>query len=114
MSDSPLPADEFNISSKVKKIAPVKEGDVNITEGQAQLITEFVGSPVYSVIKKKVVPQRKDQIARRSLSESRDYEQILFHRGEVFELTQFFRILEAVKDRFVKEHTPESEKRFKK
>jgi hypothetical protein len=110
----PNAADEVQISAKAKKLTPVLEDKVNVTEGQAQLIAEFVGSPVYNVIKKIVVPQRKDQIARRSLSEAENYEQILFHRGEVYELGQFFKLLHAIKTQHTAAHTDESEKQFKK
>jgi len=115
MSDSDRePRDEIQISSKVKKLTPLLEDKVNVTEGQAQLIAEFVGSPVYNVIKKHLIPQRKDQIARRALSESQSYEQILFHRGEVFELTHFLKLLKVVKEDFVNDHTEKSERSFKK
>lgn len=115
MSGSSVNAkDEISISAKAKKLTPVLEDKINITEGQAQLIAEFVGSPVYNVIKKIVVPQRKDQIARRSLSEAENYEQILFHRGEVYELSQFFKLLQAVKTQYVGDHTDKDEKQFKK
>lgn len=106
--------DEIRISSKVTKIAPVREDQVNITEGQAQLIAEFVDSPVYKMLKKNIVPQRKDQIARRSLSEAQDYEQVLFYRGQVFELTHFFKLLKVLRDEFIKQTTDKKDRQFKK
>lgn len=111
---NPKVVDEIRISAKPKKLTPVLEDKVNVTEGQAQLIAEFVGSPAYNVIKKIVVPQRKDQIARRALSEALNYEQILFHRGEVFELSHIFKLLEVVKENFTKSHTEHAEREFKK
>lgn len=64
---------------------------------QAAMISEFIDSPVYKILKTAYVAQRKDHIARRALNSANTLEMQHYYKGMAAEITVFFQNLEEVK-----------------
>lgn len=96
MSSSSEPETDVKITSKGPKLTPPGY-DLELSEVHSQLIAEFVGSPAYKIIKKTVVRQRQDIIARKALNDSMTLEQLHLYKGMAAELQLFMKALRDIK-----------------
>jgi hypothetical protein len=104
---------EISIKPKVKKMAPLGY-KIELTEANAQVLAEFVGSPAYHVLKKVFVRQRRDQIARTALNSAETVERLQYFKGMAAELILLFQVLQDVKKAYAAERTDKADKLYKK
>lgn len=110
MSDS---KPEVTIKPKVKKVTPAGE-NIDISQPHAALISEFVSSPAYKILKQYVLPQHQDRIAREALATSEDYGKYQYYRGRADEVKKLCNMLEAIKNTYKDQNTDKIDKQFKK
>lgn len=110
MSDS---EPEVRIRPKVKKTTPVAD-EYEINEAHAQLIAEFVNSPIFKIMKRVIAPQHQDKISREALAQSTSHEQTMFYKGRVYEVKAWFKAMEKIKKAYADRNTESSERKFKK
>ncbi len=95
------PPAKVQINHRTPKVTP-PGWDLVVSEAHAQMISEFVASPTFKVLKKVVIPQRKDLIARAALNGAQFNEQLFYYKGMAAELKLLFKALESVRSEFIK------------
>lgn len=95
------PPAKVQIKPRPPKVTP-PGWDLVVSEAHAQMISEFVASPTYKILKKVVIPQRKDLIARAALNGAQFNEQLYYYKGMAAELKLFMKALQTIQDEYKK------------
>lgn len=95
------PPAQVQIKPRPPKVTP-PGWNIVVSEAHAQMISEFVASPTFKLLKKVIIPQRKDLIARAALNGAQFNEQLFYYKGMAAELKLLFKALEAIQQEFKK------------
>lgn len=102
MSNSEEEVDRVKITKSAPKLTPPGY-TIQLSTEQAVQIAQFVDSPIFKLLERVYVAQRKDHIARTLLNAGQTVDNLYYFKGMAAELVLFFQNLQAVKKALAEE-----------
>lgn len=100
----------------IEKNPPLPQSGYGLifSEQQAQVISEFVASPLFKMLKRVYGLQAKDRAARQCLQGANSMEWLMYYKGIAASADLFFKDMENAHKAFIAANTDEDEKNTRK